>query len=449
MATPLLILLAVGGIAILLFLVIVVRLQAFVALLIASIVVAILGGVPLAEIATQIQDGMGSTLGYISIVVGLGAMFGELLQLSGGAERIARTMLNRFGESRAQWALGITGLIVSTPVFFDVALILFIPLVYSLAKRTKTSLLYYGVPLIAGMAVAHAFIPPTPGPVAVASILNADLGWVIMIGVIAGIPATAIGGVYFGKLLASRIDIKVPAYMERETPIPTDEKELPSFGLVMTIILLPLVLILANTVATIQLEEGSGLRDLLAFLGHPFIALIIATLFSFYSLGTLRGYTREDILKIATKSMEPVGLIILVTGAGGVFGKVLIATGVGTALANAMAASNLPVVLLAFLIALVLRVSQGSATVAMVTSAGLIGPVIVGFNYSPPLIACITIAIASGATMLSHVNDSGFWLVNRYFGMTEKDTIRVWTLVSSVVGFIGLIVALIMSLFFS
>ena len=445
MATPLLILLAVSGIAILLFLVIVVRLQAFVALLISSVIVAILGGVPLSEIADQIQSGMGSTLGYISIVVGLGAMFGELLQLSGGAERIARTMLKRFGENRAQWALGITGLIVSTPVFFDVALILFIPLVYSLAKRTKTSLLYYGVPLLAGMAVAHAFIPPTPGPVAVASLLNADLGWVILIGIIAGIPATAIGGVYFGKRLAKQIHISVPDYMERDIPIPTDEKELPSFGLVMTIILLPLVLILANTLAKVQLEEGTQLREILEFLGHPFIALIIATLFSFYALGTLRGYTREDILKIATRSMEPVGLIILVTGAGGVFGKVLIATGVGDALANAMVVANLPVVLLAFLISLVLRVSQGSATVAMVTSAGLIGPVIAQFDYSPQLIACITIAIASGATMLSHVNDSGFWLVNRYFGMTEKDTIRVWTVVSSVVGIIGLIVVLILS----
>ena len=447
MATPFLILLAVGGIAVLLFLIIVVRLQAFVALLIASILVAIFGGVPLQDIAGQIQDGMGSTLGYISIVVGLGAMFGELLQISGGAEQIARTMLNRFGEARAQWALGITGLIVSTPVFFDVALILFIPLVYSLSKRTKTSLLYYGVPLIAGMAVAHAFIPPTPGPVAVASILNADLGWVILIGLVAGAPATAIGGVFFGKYLAKRIDIKVPEYMEREASVVNNEKELPSFGLVMSIILLPLVLILANTIGTIQLEEGSSLRNFLSFVGHPFVALIIATLFSFYALGTLRGYSREEVLKIASRSMEPVGLIILVTGAGGVFGKVLIATGVGDALASGMAVANLPVVLLAFLIALVLRVSQGSATVAMVTSAGLIGPVIAQFNYSPALIACITIAIASGATMLSHVNDSGFWLVNRYFGMTEKDTIRVWTLVSSVVGLIGLVVVLIFSYF--
>ncbi len=225
MSTLSLIMLAVAGIAILLILVIVVRLQAFIALLLASIFVAIIGGIPIGEIASAIQDGMGSTLGYIAIVVGVGAMFGELLQISGGAERIARSMLKKFGESKAQWALGITGLIVSTPVFFDVALILFIPLVYSLAKRTKTSLLFYGVPLIAGMAVAHAFIPPTPGPVAVASILNADLGWVILFGIIAGIPATAIGGVFFGTYLSKKLHIEVPEYMERDTPVPTDEKE--------------------------------------------------------------------------------------------------------------------------------------------------------------------------------------------------------------------------------
>lgn len=447
MSTLSLIMLAVAGIAILLILVIVVRLQAFIALLLASIFVAIIGGIPIGEIASAIQDGMGSTLGYIAIVVGVGAMFGELLQISGGAERIARSMLKKFGESKAQWALGITGLIVSTPVFFDVALILFIPLVYSLAKRTKTSLLFYGVPLIAGMAVAHAFIPPTPGPVAVASILNADLGWVILFGIIAGIPATAIGGVFFGTYLSKKLYIEVPEYMERDTPVPTDEKELPSFGLVMTIIAAPLVLILANTIATVQLPEGNALREWLSFFGHPFMALIIATLVSFYALGTLRGYSRDDIQRIATKSMEPVGLIILVTGAGGVFGKVLIATGVGAAMAEAMAASSLPMVLLAFLIALVVRLSQGSATVSMVTSAGLIAPVVEAGDLSAQMVAAIVIAIASGATVFSHVNDSGFWLVNRYFGMTEKDTIRTWTVVSTIVGLIGLVVVLIISAF--
>ena len=447
MSTLALFMLAVAGISLLLFLVIVVRLQAFIALLLASLMVAILGGIPVSEIASSIQDGMGSTLGYIAIVVGIGAIFGEFLQVSGGAERIARSMLNRFGESKAQWALGITGLIVSTPVFFDVALILFIPLIYSLTRRTKTSLLYYGVPLIAGMAVAHAFIPPTPGPVAVASILQADLGWVILFGIIAGIPATAIGGVYYGTYIAKKIHLDVPEYMERDLTSDAGEKELPSFGLVMSIILAPLILILANTVASVQLEEGNVVREWLSFIGHPFFALLIATLVAFYGLGTLRGYSKEDIQRIATKSMEPVGLIILVTGAGGVFGKVLIATGVGKAMADAMIASELPVVLLAFLIALAVRLSQGSATVSMVTSAGLIAPVIELAGYSAPLVAAITIAIASGATVFSHVNDSGFWLVNRYFGMTEKDTIRSWTVVSTIVGVIGLIVVLVISMF--
>ena len=447
MSTLALMMLAVAGIAILLFLVIVVRLQAFIALLLASLFVAIVGGIPVSEIASSIQEGMGSTLGYIAVVVGIGAIFGEFLQVSGGAERIARSMLNRFGESRAQWALGITGLIVSTPVFFDVALILFIPLIYSLAKRTKTSLLYYGVPLIGGMAVAHAFIPPTPGPVAVASILNADLGWVILFGLIAGVPATAIGGVYFGKYIAKKIHLDVPEYMVRDLDPGTQEKELPSFWLVMSIITAPLILILANTVASVQLEEGHVIREWLSFIGHPFFALLIATLVAFYGLGTLRGYSKDEIQRIATRSMEPVGLIILVTGAGGVFGKVLIATGVGAAMADAMVASQLPVVLLAFLIALVVRLSQGSATVSMVTSAGLIAPVIETAGYSAPLVAAITIAIASGATVFSHVNDSGFWLVNRYFGMTEKDTIRSWTVVSTIVGVIGLIVVLVISMF--
>lgn len=447
MSTFALIMLAVSGIAILLFLVIVVRLQAFIALLLTSIVVGIVGGIPVAEISGAIQQGMGSTLGYIAIVVGVGAMFGELLLVSGGAERVAQTMLKRFGESKAQWGLGITGLIVSTPVFFDVALILFIPLVYSMARRTGTSLLYYGIPLTAGMGVAHAFIPPTPGPVAVAGILGADLGWVILMGLMAGFPAMIIGGIVYGKYISKKIILDVPEYMESSLPDTTEEKSLPSFGLVMAIIITPLALILANTIATVQLPEESVVRQWLSFIGHPFSALIIATLISFYTLGTLRGYSRDEIQQIATRSMEPVGLIILVTGAGGVLGKILIATGVGDALATAMAASSLPLVLLAFLVALVVRVSQGSATVSMITAAGLVAPIIQLGDYSAPMIATVVIAIASGATMLSHVNDSGFWLVNRYFGMTEKETIRTWTVVSSIIGLVGLAITLVLSIF--
>lgn len=444
-----LIFIAVLGIAILLFLVIFVRLQAFIALLLTSLIVALIGGIPLAEIADVIQEGMGDTLGYIAIVIGLGAMFGEMLQVSGGAEQIANTLVKKFGEDKIQWALAATGLIVAIPVFFDVALILFIPLVYSLTRRFNKSLLYYAIPLVSGIAVAHSFIPPTPGPVAVASLLNADLGWVILFGLAAGIPATIIGGIFFGKYIDKALPLGVPEALEAEAPQPkkSEEKGLPDFKLAIGIIAAPLALILLNTVFGVLLPEGNFIRSFFSFLGHPFTALIIAALLSFYLLGIKRGYTASEVQKIVTKSFEPVGLIILVTGAGGVFGKVLVATGVGEAVANVMAASNLPIILLAFLIATVVRVSQGSATVSMVTAAGLMAPVIEAGDYSAPLVGAIVIAIASGATVLSHVNDSGFWLVGRFLGMDEQQTLRSWTVLETILGLVGFSVVFMISFF--
>lgn len=494
-----LIFIAVLGIALLLFLVIKLRLQAFLALLIASYFVAVAGGIPLSEIAQTLQDGMGSTLGFIAIVVGIGTMLGEMLRVSGGAERLAQTLVGRFGEDKAPWALGLTGFLVSIPVFFDVGLILLIPLVYGLAQRTGRSLLYYALPLAAGLAVGHSYIPPTPGPVAVAALLGADLGWVILFGVIAGLPAMIVAGIWFGRYISNEIHAKVPEYMILEgygvtatdfddddpdiarmprhsaivdsvpmeqlpqsgsvatTPNLTPpnvvestrpiDKELPSFGLVIGLIAIPLVLILLNTVSGVVLPEGNPIRGFLAFLGHPFMALILAALISFYTLGIRRGYSRRDINEIATKSLEPVGLIILVTGAGGVFGKTLVATGVGDALAGAMAAFNMPIIVLAFLIATAVRVSQGSATVSMVTAAGLMAPIVQAGTYSAPMVGLITIAIASGATVLSHVNDSGFWLVSRYLGISEKNTLRSWTVLETLLGGVGFLVVFIISFF--
>ncbi|MBD2463153.1 gluconate transporter [Oscillatoria sp. FACHB-1407] len=491
MSPGVLILIAALGIALLLFLVIKVRLQAFLALLIASLFVAIAAGIPLQDIPQTIQDGMGSTLGFIAIVVGIGTMFGEILRVSGGAERLATTLVGKFGEDKAPWALGLTGLIVSIPVFFDVGLIILIPLVYSLTQRTGRSLLYYALPLAAGLAIGHSYIPPTPGPVAVASLLGADLGWVILFGVIAGFPAMVIGGIFFGRYIASQINAQVPEYMllenhasanldddEEDNPhrshtapdaqnppagtVATQERvdvepqidvapqkpsSIPSFGVVLGLICIPLVLILLNTVSSVVFEEGDPIRNFLSFLGHPFSALLIATLLSFYLLGKRQGMSRRDIQDIATKSLEPVGLIILVTGAGGVFGKTLVATGVGEALANAMAATNLPLIALAFLIATAVRVSQGSATVAMVTTAGLVAPVVQSANLTGPILGLITIAIASGATVLSHVNDSGFWLVSRYLGISEKNTLRSWTVMETILGGVGFLVVLIISFF--
>ncbi len=448
---------AVLGIALLLFLVIGLRLQAFVSLLIASFFVALAGGIPLNEITGVIQTGMGNTLGFIAIVVGLGTMFGEMLRVSGGAEQLARTLVAKFGEDRAQWALGLTGFLVAIPVFFDVGLIILIPLIYGLAERTKKSLLYYAIPLAAGLAIAHSYIPPTPGPVAVASLLGADLGWVILFGIIAGIPAMIIGGVLFGKYIGGQIHLTVPEYMkiEQERDEGAEDAvmakqaaiEPPSFGLLVTLIAVPLVLILLNTISGILLPEGNVVRNLLGFIGHPFVALIVAALLSFYFLGTQRGMTSSEIQRIATKSLEPVGLIILVTGAGGVLGRVLVESGVGEALAGAMATFNLPIIVLAFLLATAVRVSQGSATVSMVTAAGLVAPILQTGTYSAPLVGLVTIAIASGATVLSHVNDSGFWLVSRYLGMSESNTLKSWTVMETLIGLTGFIVVLIISFF--
>lgn len=444
MSTTALLLLTAGSIGALLLLVIALRMQAFIALLVVSFVAAILGGVPPSAVASAVTEGMGNTLGYIAVVIGVGTMLGEMIQASGGASKIASTIIRVFGERKAQWALALIGIIVATPVFFEVGLIIFIPLVYNLARRTGKSLLYYGIPLVAGMAVAHACIPPTPGPVAVSSIIGADLGWVIFFGVLAGAPAAAIGGVFFGNRIAKRIHVAAPEAFEHNED-DTEGRKTPSFLMVVSLIALPLALILANTAGKIMLPEGSGLLEWISFVGHPFTALTAALLLAFYFLGIRLGFSADEVQRIATRSMEPVGMIILLTGAGGVFAHILVETGVGVALTEMMAATQLPILLFGFLIAVVIRVAQGSATMAMVASAGLLAPIIQNGSFSEPMLGAITIAVACGATVLSHVNDSGFWLVNQLMGMTEAQTLRSWTVMETIIGVVGLAVVLLVA----
>jgi Gnt-I system low-affinity gluconate transporter len=440
-----LILVALLGVFALLFLVIRTKLHAFVALLLVSLLVGIAAGMPLNKVIESITNGMGGTLGFVAVVVGLGAMFGQMLEVSGGAERLAQTLVKKFGQDKAQWALTLTGFLVAIPVFFDVGFIILVPIVYGLAKKTGRSLLYYGIPLLAGLAVTHSFVPPTPGPIAVADLLGAELGWVILFGVIAGIPSAILAGPVFGRYIAKKIHVSVPDYMELEEK--QYDKELPSFAMIASLIFIPLVLILANTVSGVLLDEGNTVRSVLTFLGHPFVALIIATLLAFYFLGVRRGYSGDEIQSIATKALEPAGIIILVTGAGGVFKQILIDSGVGEVLGDMMAGSALPPILLAFLIASIVRVAQGSATVAMVTAAGLISPLIDTLGLEGPVLGLIVISIAAGATILSHVNDSGFWLVNRYFGLDVKDTLRSWTIMETIIALTGFTVVFVLGFF--
>lgn len=449
MSALFLISLTVVSIIVLLLLIIVVRMQAFIALLLVSLLAAIAGGIPVGEIIDTIQEGMGGILGYIAVVIGIGTMIGEMLQVSGGANQIANTIIKSFGERKAPWALSLIGLIVAIPVFFEVALILFIPLVYNITRRTGKSILTYGIPLAAGMAVAHSFIPPTPGPVAVAGLIGADLGWVILFGFISGVPATIVGGIFFGKYIGERINVGVPEQMISQIPEVKDGtvRRKPGFGIAVTIIIVPILLILSNTASDILLGEEHIASQWISFIGHPFTALMISILMAFYFLGTKLGFTREEVQRVATKSMEPIGMIILLTGAGGVFGRVLVSAGVGEVLVEVMSDTNLPIILFSFLVATVIRVAQGSATVAMVTAAGLIAPIIEVGGYSPPLIGCVVIAIACGATVFSHVNDSGFWLVKEYMGLTEKQTLKSWTIMETIIGVTGVSIVLVISWF--
>ena len=448
--TTFLFLITLSAIGLLLLAVIRFKLNAFIALLLVSIYVGIATGMPLQGVLKSIQDGMGGILGFVATIVGLGAIFGIILEASGGAEALARSLLAKLGEERAPWALTLTGFIVSIPIFLDVGFIILVPIVYALARKSGKSCLLYAIPLLAGMAVTHAFIPPTPGPVAVAEILSVPLGWVILFGAIIGAPTAAIAGPYFGRRIARKIMIKPPPI---ETSIEHEEnRDLPSFGLVAFMISLPLLLILVSTFLDLMIKqgviaEGQKWTEVVIFLGHPFSALIIATLSASYWLGTKRGFTTRQLLDLSTKALGPAGLIILITGAGGVFKQVLVDSGIGNALAATLTDLNIPVVVLAYVMAVLIRVTQGSATVAMITSAGLMAPVMEILAPDDAVKALVVISIAAGATIMSHVNDSGFWLVCKYLGMTEKQTLQSWTTMVTIVSLVGFGLTLMMSLF--
>ncbi len=447
---------ALVGIAVLLLLIVRTKLQAFVALLLVSMLVGVAAGMPLQGVLDSVTRGMGGTLGSIAVLVGLGAMFGRMLEVSGGAESLARALLRRFGPQRAQWSLGLAGFLIAIPVFFDVGFIILVPVLYGLTRKTGRSLVYYGMPLLAGLAVTHSFIPPTPGPIAVAGLLGADPGWVILFGIIVGFPAMVIAGPVFGRIAARWVDARVPDYMATEVAATGGNEtsdsataELPSVGIVSALTGVPLALILVGSLARTLIQKGTLQQDILLFIGHPFVALLLTTLLAFRLLGTKRGMSRDQVQQLATKALEPAGIIILVTGAGGVLKQVLIDSGVGKVLAGALQASSLPPILAAFLIAALLRLMQGSATVAMLSSAGLVASLLEGQSSGAPWLALLVIAIASGATIASHVNDSGFWLVNRYLGLSVVDTLRTWTLATTLIALVGLGMSLLLSLVFA
>ena len=410
------------GLAILLVLIIKFKIQAMVSILVGAITIGLIAGMPFDTIVTAVNDGIGNTLKGIALLVGLGSMFGAILEVSGGAQTLAVTMVKRFGDKKAAWALGITGLVIAMPVFFDAGLIILIPLAFSLAKRTNRSSLFYAIPLLAGLAVGHAYIPPTPGPILVATMLGVDLGWVIMIGILCGVFAMIVAGPVWGSICGKKHNIPVPDHVANQADF--DESKLPNFWSIVGIILIPL-----------------------AFLGEPFVALLIATIAAMIILGLGHGYSTDELEKVMTKSLEPTGLILLVTACGGVLRYMLQYSGLGDVIGNAVSSANLPIVVIAFIVAALVRICVGSATVAMTMAAGIISAMPGIADLSPLYLACTTAAVAGGATVCSHFNDSGFWLVKSLVGMDEKTTLKTWTIMETLVGGVGFLVALVISFF--
>ncbi len=480
--TPLLLMIIAGaGIALLLLLVLKYKFQPFVALMLVSIIVALVAGVKPGDLVATIEGGMGKTLGHIAIIIALGAMIGRIIELSGGAEALAKTLINRFGNRRTPLALTVAGFMVGIPVFFEVGVIILMPLAYGVARAARKPLLVYALPMCAALLSVHAFLPPHPGAVAAAGQLGADLGRVLMF----GLPMVGILCL-IGYLIAGRMtrrvypmtdDIRSEVYGSHVTnddlvawanndysrvSEATHTKELgleenasslaarlpkapaPGAGIIIALILLPIILILLGTLATTMLPADSMLRNVLTVLGAPLVALLIDTLLCAWLLGSRRGWSRNQVSDVVGSALPGVAMVILIAGAGGVFGKVLVDTGIGAVVSEALRNTGLPVLALGFLLTLLLRAVQGSTTVALVTTAGILSPLIATLNLSANHMALLCLAMGGGGLAMSHINDAGYWMFTKLAGLNVADGLRTWTFLVTILGTLGFLMTLLL-----
>lgn len=426
--------LGLAAVAVLLALVIWVRMPAFVALLLVSLATAVLSGIPLEESVGVVIDGVGKTLGSVVVVVGLGAMLGKIIEESGGATALAEHFTDKLGRKRIAAAVVIAAFILGIPVFFDVGFIILAPIVFSFAAVAKINPIKIGLPVAAALLTVHVVLPPHPGPVAVAEILDGDAGLLLTI----GLPLAA-ATVALGYMLTRRIDVSV---IERaKSPVEdagvTEVDDPPSPWTIIGLILLPIILIMLGTTSAMALDEGSGARNIAEFIGASPVALLIAVVVSWIVLGRQRGWNRQESSDVLDAALPAVAVIIFVTGAGGAFANVLVDSGIGQVLSDLLAGTGLPLILTAFLLAAALRAAQGSATVALLTTAGLMTQPIADAGLSSVQATFVMVAIGFGGLVLSHINDSGFWIVTKYLGLSVKQGLRYWTTVSTAFGLIG------------
>ncbi len=423
-----------------------VKLHPFVALILVSLGMGTAAGMPLPNVVKAFQDGVGGILGFIAIVVALGTMLGKLMAESGAATRIATTLITLFGERRVHWAIMFVAFIVGIPVFFQVGFVLLIPLVFTIARTSGLSLVKIGIPLVAGLSVVHGMMPPHPAAMLAVVAYKADIGRTIAYALLVGLPTAALAGPIFASWIAPRIQLLTdnPIAVQFTSGTAGNAADMPSFRISVFTVLLPVILMLCASAADVALDFTSTLRAALDFVGGPIIALLAALLFSFWSLGYRRHFTRDQILKFANDCLGPTATILLVIGAGGGFNRVLLESGVGKAIADVALGSHASPLLLAWSVAALIRVATGSATVAMTTSAGLVAPIAAG---TPGTHAeLLVLATGAGSLVLSHVNDSGFWLIKEFFNMTVQQTLKTWTVAETIIGVAGLGFTLLLSL---
>ncbi|WP_206997044.1 GntT/GntP/DsdX family permease [Trinickia mobilis] len=423
------------------------KLNPFITLMVVSVVLALAVGMPMTSILKSFETGVGGTLGHIAIVVGLGTMLGKMMAESGGAERIARTLIELFGPKNVHWAMMCIAFLVGLPVFFEVGFVLLIPIAFNVAQRTGTSMVRVGIPMVAGLSVVHGLIPPHPAALLAVTAYHADIGRTIFYALIVGIPTAALAGPLFSKL-ASRLVV-----LEGENPMAQQFVEaanartaqsLPGFGITLLTVLLPVLLMLVGSWADLLVAPKTTANDLLHVIGHPDMALLLAVLLSFYTFGTARGFGRESILKFTNECLAPTASITLVVGAGAGFGRILIDSGVAKAMVDGATSAQIPLLLLAWLVAALIRVATGSATVAMSTAAGILAPIAAAAAGTASAVRpeLLVLATGAGSLILSHVNDGGFWLVKEYFNMTVTQTFKTWTVCETMISVVALALTL-------
>ncbi|MFD1146174.1 GntP family permease [Saccharothrix hoggarensis] len=441
---------AAGAVALLLIMIIYLRVHAFLALVVVSLLTAFAAGIPAKSVITILTGGFGTTLGSVALLVGLGAILGRLVEVTGGARSLTDALITAFGERRAPLALGVSSLIFGFPIFFDAGLVVMLPIVFAVARRLGGGVLRYGLPTAGAFSVMHVFVPPHPGAVAATELLGADVGLVIALGLLVAIPTWYVTSYLYGLWVGKRLVLPVPDILSGG-PQAEDGEDPPRPGVVVALLLLPLVMIFANT--GLDAARAAGLVDgdaswyaVARALGSTPVALLTTVLVTSYFLGVRRGQGKDTVEKLVDSALGPVCSVILITGAGGMFGAVLRAGGIGGALSDGLADLGLPVLLAAYVIAAALRIAQGSATVALTTAAGLMQPVVQAGGFSAVELAAIVLTLAAGSVTVSHVNDSGFWLVGRLMGMDIRTTLKTWTVMETTISLMGFGIASILYL---